>query len=73
MTSRRSAASLGLLRDRLNRLARQAKAPEDSPDRRMARRVLRGMMAGNFDRAKDPEYRKLLEELRPAVGSPRGP
>jgi len=69
----RRAASLGLLRDRLTRLARQAQAPEDSPDRRMARRVLRGMMAGNFDRAKDPEYRKLLEDLRPAAGSPRGP
>lgn len=69
----RRAASLGLLRDRLTRLARQAKAPEDSPDRRMARRLLRGMMAGNFDRAKDPEYRKLLEELRPAAGPPRGP
>jgi predicted esterase len=67
------AASLGLLRDRLTRLARQAQAPQDSLGRRMARRVLRGMMAGNFDRAKDPEYRKLLEELRPAAGPPRGP
>ncbi len=60
----RRAASLGLLRDRLTRLARQANGPEDSADRRMARRVIRGMRAGNFDRAKDPEYRKLLEELR---------
>jgi predicted esterase len=60
------AVSLGQLRSRLAKLARQAAAPVDSPERRMARRVFRGMSTGANARGNDPEYRKLFEELRQA-------
>lgn len=59
--------TLGQLKDRLMGLSRKANASEDSSERRMARRVLRGTLAGSIERVKDPEYRKLLEALRPAT------
>ena len=62
--------SFAQLRDRLVNLSRKANAPEDSPERRMARRVLRGTMVGSVERVKDPEYRKLLEALRPGTRPP---
>ncbi len=55
---------MAALRERLTKLGEDAKAPEDSAQRRMARRVIRGVIADNAGRP-DPEYRKLLEEVRP--------
>ncbi len=68
----RRALSLGQLRRSLTNLARQSNAPEDSPERRMARRVLRGTLVGGAERFPDVDYRKLLEEVRSAAGSPFG-
>ena len=64
----RRPSSLGQLRSRLTGLSRQANAPEDSPGRRMARRALRGTLVGAMERVRDADYRKLLEEVRPASG-----
>jgi predicted esterase len=52
------------LRDRLSDLSRRANAKDDSEDRRMARRVLRGTFARSFEQIKDPEYQKLLNDIR---------
>jgi hypothetical protein len=60
----RRMATLGRLRDVLQRLARQADASADSPDRRRARRLLRTITSGASERGLDPEYRKLLEQYR---------
>ena len=57
------ADSLAALRERLTKLSTQAKAPEDSPQRRMARRVLHGVMADNGGR-NDPDFQKLLDEVK---------
>lgn len=66
------AESLRDLKEHFEQLARQAKAEADSSDRRVARRVGRGLLAGSFERgAKDPEYTKLMEGLRQALGNPR--
>jgi dienelactone hydrolase len=59
--------SLVQLKSLLSNLSRQSNAPEDSTTRRMARRVLRGTIVGSIERAKDPEYRKVLDALRPAA------
>jgi predicted esterase len=58
------AECLGELRTRLTKLGAEAKAPEDSPQRQMARRVIRGVMADNAGR-KDPDFQKLLDEVKP--------
>lgn len=60
----RRAESLMQLKDRLRDLSKKSQAPEDSPVRQMARRVLRSALAGSFERARDPEYRKFIESLR---------
>lgn len=52
------------LRDRLAEILRRANAKEDSEDRRMARRVLRGTFARSFEQIRDPEYQKLLNDIR---------
>jgi hypothetical protein len=52
------------LRDRLSDLARRASAKDDSGERRMARRVLRGTFVRSFEQIKDPDYQKLLDKLR---------
>lgn len=57
----RRRASLELLREKLSRLAGQAKLENDSVERRVARRILRGLSAGGA--STDPQYRKLLDEL----------
>ncbi len=56
--------SLTELRDRLSDLSRRAGAREDSEDRRIARRVLRGTFARSFELVKDPDYQKLLNDIR---------
>ena len=48
----------------LRKLGADAKQPQDSPERRRARRILTGVMADNASR-QDPEYRKLLNEVKP--------
>jgi len=58
--------SLGELKNWLADLSRKAEAPNDSDDRRMARRLLRGALASSVARARDPEYGKLLDKYRPA-------
>jgi len=65
------ASSLAQLKSLLSNLSRQSNAPEDSPTRRLARRVLRGTIMGSIERVKDPEYQKVLDALRPAA-RPRG-
>ncbi len=62
-------SSLSQLKKLLSNLSRQSNAPEDSTERRLARRVLRGTIAGSMGRVKDPEYQKILDALRPAIRS----
>jgi pimeloyl-ACP methyl ester carboxylesterase len=64
----RREASLSQLKDLLSNLARQAQAANDSFERRIARRTLRGAMLGSAENGADPEYKKLLEQFRPAAG-----
>jgi pimeloyl-ACP methyl ester carboxylesterase len=61
----RRAASLSQLKIRLAGLSRKSEAAQDSLDRRMARRILRGALLSSVESGKDPEYRKLLEKYRP--------
>jgi len=51
------------LRDIVGRLARDAKAEADSGPRRVARRITRSIAASGAEAARDPQYRKLLEDL----------
>ena len=62
------------LRDRLSRLAKKASAPDESPDRSQARRVLRAITAGASGRVQDLEYLKMLNAFvsRPTAGGGRG-
>ena len=53
------------LRDRWKKLAAVANGPADSADRRIARRMLRGLSSGVAERTKDEEYRKMVDEFRP--------
>jgi predicted esterase len=64
-------ASLSSLRSRLADLTHQANAAEDSSERRLARRLLRGAIVRSIELHKDPEYRRLLDEL-PIAGRPGG-
>lgn len=59
----RRGASLVELRSMLTRLSKQAKAETDSVDRRLARRVTRGVALGASERVKDGEYRAIFQEL----------
>ena len=54
---------MAALRERLTKLSARAKAPEDSADRRTARRVLNNVFSDPSGR-EDPDYRKLLDEVR---------
>jgi len=56
---------LAQLRDRWKKLAAASNHPADSVDRRIARRILRGLSAGAAERSKDEDYRKIVEEFRP--------
>lgn len=55
---------LAALREILTKLGEQAKVPDDSPQRQMARRVIRGAIADSAGRT-DADYRKLLDEVKP--------
>ena len=53
------------LRDRWKRLRLAADGPNDTAERRIARRVSRALAMGANERTRDPEYRKMLESYRP--------
>ena len=57
-------ATLFELNKRLTSLASQANAPQDSDDRRLARRILSGVQAGSRG-IPDPEYQELLSRVKP--------
>jgi dienelactone hydrolase len=65
----RRAMSLIRLRDQLSRYARTASGEVDTPERSQARRVLRVVTAGGSERVDDPQYLRLLEELRRGTGA----
>jgi hypothetical protein len=48
----------------LHKLGADAHQPDDTPERRKARRVLHGVMLDNASR-KDADYKKLLDEVKP--------
>ena len=58
-------SALTLLRDLWKKLAATANGPEDTADRRRARRVTRGLAMGVAERVNDSVYRALLEQFRP--------
>jgi hypothetical protein len=58
------------LTDRVHRLIASASSAEDSPDRRISRRVLSGFSASSRDA--NPEVRDLMAEIRRAVQPLRG-
>jgi hypothetical protein len=55
------------LRQQWKRLSEQAKKPDDSVDRRLARRVLSGLSASTGS-ATDPDYLKIVREFRTGLG-----
>lgn len=55
------------LRERWKKLSGMANAAEDTPDRRMARRVLGGLSMGVT--IEDPDYLAIVREYRPAQQS----
>jgi len=59
------AAALSELRDRWKRLRQTANGDADTAERRIARRVSRGLAMSASQRTKDAEYRKILDEYRP--------
>jgi poly(3-hydroxybutyrate) depolymerase len=59
------ASALAQLRSRWKHLAAESAAPEDTPERRIARRVSRGLSMSARDRIQDPDYQKILAEYRP--------
>ena len=63
--------SFARLKDRVAQLLAQSKAPEDSTDRRIARRVLTGLNASSRS-IRDPAFQELLNQIRPP-GAPAGP
>jgi len=52
------------LRNLFADLSKKANAANDSGERRLARRVLRGAVVSSAEVSKDPEYRKLIEKYR---------
>ena len=51
------------LRDQLSRYARDAESTTDSPERSLARRVLRTVTAGASERVDDPQYLQFLQQF----------
>ncbi len=71
LTSVERADVLSELRDRWKRLAAMANAPADTADRRLARRVLRGLAMSAKERTTDPQYLRIVDEFRPARAGAR--
>jgi len=59
----RRASNLMRLRDQLSRYARDAESTTDSPERSLARRVLRTVTAGASERVDDPQYLQFLQQF----------
>ena len=57
--------ALGQLRDQWKRLAADSALPAESPTRRIARRVTRGLAMSAQERTADPEYLELVATFRP--------
>jgi poly(3-hydroxybutyrate) depolymerase len=57
-------SGINIVRDRVEQYARQAKSPDDSAERRMARRILAGLAASTRG-IDDPEFQKLIATVRP--------
>jgi hypothetical protein len=55
---------MGTLRAVVEKYAAQAKASEDSGDRRMARRILAGLAASSRG-IDDADFQKLIDGIRP--------
>jgi hypothetical protein len=66
-----SGDSSGRLKERVTKLLEQSRAAEDSPDRRIARRVLTGLRSSSGG-IRNPEFQELLNQIRPP-GQPAGP
>jgi poly(3-hydroxybutyrate) depolymerase len=58
------ASSLSQLKDRLTKLAVQAAGPDDTAERRMARRLMGGILVDSRS-VPDEEYQKFVDSLRP--------
>jgi poly(3-hydroxybutyrate) depolymerase len=57
-------AVLNQLRARWKKLSAASQQSVDSSERRMARRISRGLAMGVNERSKDPEYRAIIAEFR---------
>jgi poly(3-hydroxybutyrate) depolymerase len=55
--------NMGVLKARVMELSRQAKSPDDSTDRRIARRILSGF-GSSFRGVRDPQLQEILTEAR---------
>ena len=64
-------ASFARLKGRVLKLLAQSKAADDSPDRRIARRILTGFSASSRS-IRNPQFQELLNQIRPP-GQPGGP
>lgn len=71
LTSPERGDALRELRDRWKHLAALANAEDDTPDRRLARRVLRGLAMSVRERTTDQQYLRIVDEYRPARGGAR--
>jgi hypothetical protein len=71
LTSPERAQVLSELRDHWKHLASMANGPADTPDRRLARRVLRGLAMSVNERTTDSQYLRIVQEYRPARGGAR--
>jgi hypothetical protein len=60
----RRGETLGELRSEWKRLSAMANGPADTAERRMARRVVRGLSMGTAERVSDGEYLKIVEGYR---------
>jgi len=60
--------ALAELRDYWKHLSTMANAPTDSADRRLGRRVLRGLALSVSERTTDPQYLRIVDEFRPKGG-----
>ena len=62
--------ALARLTDEWKSLAKESAAAKDSAERRIARRISRGLAMGSAGRTKDAEYLKVLATYRPARTGP---
>jgi hypothetical protein len=56
--------NMAQLKGRLSGLLKQATTGDDAAERQIARRVLRGTFARSRELLKDPDYQKLIADVR---------